>query len=112
MESGVGEHFVNVFLGQLGQLCSSRPIAARYDDLSEEAFQDRWLDAARKVCQSTAYCTSAEALELGPPRSTASLSIVIDIIRKRPAGRKEYLWAAQARQVIGEKWVKVVKYTR
>lgn len=108
--AGVGEYFSHVFYTRRAQLSSVCPVTAIYDDLSADAFEHRWLDAARKVCQSTTFCTSDEAVELGPPRITATLSIIIDILRPRPCAEKEYLWAMRARQAIGEKWVKVVKY--
>lgn len=111
LESGVGQYFIQVFNAQLAHLSSTCPVAATYDDLSLDAIERHWLDAARKVCQSTAFCTSDEALEAGPPRVTASLSIVIDVIRKRAGAEREYAWAMRARQAIGEKWVKVVQYT-
>ena len=78
--------------------------------VSPESMQFLWLDRARKVFQSVAFCTTAKSLESGPPRISTALNIVIDTIKNRKEGAAEYAWAVRARKEIGERWVRLLEY--
>ena len=78
--------------------------------LSSEAIQARWLDMARKVCGSVAYCTSPSALETGPPRISTALNMLVETTRNRKACEIEFNWAVKARKEIARKWVRLMAF--
>jgi hypothetical protein len=81
-----------------------------YIELSPDAIEARWLDMARKVCGSVAYCTSPEAVETGPPRISTALNMLIETTRNRAVCEKEFTWAVKARKEIARKWVRLMAF--
>ena len=79
-------------------------------ELSLGAIEARWLDMARKVCGSVAYCTSPEALETGPPRISTALNMLIETTRNRAVCEREFTWAVNARKEIARKWVRLMAF--
>ena len=73
-------------------------------DLSPEAMQAKWLDMARKVCGSVAYCTTPSALENGPPRIATSLNMMVETMKSRQVCESEFNWAVRARKEIAGRW--------
>jgi hypothetical protein len=73
-------------------------------DLSQEAIQIKWLDMARKVCGSVAFCTTPSALENGPPRIATSLNMLVETMKNRTVCEREYNWAMRARKEIARRW--------
>ena len=101
--NGIGSFADAMQTHDLGKCHKPQPISSECTGVS-------WLDGARKVCQSVAFCTSAEALEGGPPRVSKPLNIVIETMKDRKEGAAEYAWALKAREVMGERWVRLLCY--
>ena len=76
--------------------------------LTPETMEFLWLDRARKVCQSIAFCTSADALDEGPPRITVALNLILGVMRDKKICKPEYEWALRARKRFGNKWVRLM----
>ena len=94
-------------------------------EYTPQSMQLMWIDRARKVLQSIAFCTTPAALEAGPPRgtqdvvgwydrrvadvflATTQLAIVIDVMKNRKGCEAEYRWAVKTRKRIGVKWLRI-----